>query len=155
MARYIFIMARWSLVAVVLAIAFAPKRAAADEIAPELETLELRQKAQAEMRRAFGALAEKDRRRLVGTYLAIDPSPAEPIAQAACDDDGDYVVVLSDALLVALEHFARATAEDDTGALARRYASSAAIKFPRRNSTSPISASAAGKGDCRREAYSA
>lgn len=113
MARYIFLMARWSLLAVVLAIALAPRPAAADEIAPELETLELRQKAQAEMRRAFGALAENDRRRLVGTYLAIDPSPSEPIAQAACDDDGDYVVVVSDAMLRLASNVARAQSYDE------------------------------------------
>lgn len=121
MARYVLFMARWSLlVLVVLAVVGAPTRAAADEIAPELETLELRQKAQAELRRVFGVLAEKDRRRLVGTYLAIDPSPSEPIAQAACDDDGDYVVVVSDAMLRLVANVARAQAYDE-GDIASRH----------------------------------
>lgn len=104
------------LAAAVLAFAAAaskPARARADEIAPGLETLELRQKAQAEATKLFGALAPKDRRRLTGVYVAFDADASDPSAMVACDDDGDYVVVVTDAMLRLVSIVARAQSYDE------------------------------------------
>ena len=92
----------------------APRAAHADEIAPELQTLELRQKTQAEAKRLFSELAPNDRRRLIGTYVAFDPNAADPSAMVACDDDGDYVVVLTDAMLRLVSIVARAQSDDES-----------------------------------------
>lgn len=82
--------------------------ARADEVAPELETADLRTLAQVSLREQLDALAPAERRRLVGLYVAIDPDAADPGAQIACDDDGDPVVVVTDALLRLASHLARA-----------------------------------------------
>ncbi|MBX3259904.1 MAG: hypothetical protein KF782_09450 [Labilithrix sp.] len=87
--------------------------ARADEIAPGLEGADLRARAQAELKRLVSALRDEDRRRLVGVYAAFDASAADPFAQVACDDDGDYVVVVSDAMLRLLTHVARAASYDE------------------------------------------
>ena len=92
----------------------APRTAQADEIAPELETLELRQKAQSEAKRLVSDLAPNDRRRLVGVYVAFDPNAADPSAMVACDDDGDYVVVVTDAMLRLVSIVARAQSYDES-----------------------------------------
>jgi hypothetical protein len=81
-----------------------------DEIAPELVTLELRNKASAELR---SLLNDADKKKLVGIYLAFDPTPSDPIAMAACDDDGDYVIVLSDAMLRLVDDVGRAASYDE------------------------------------------
>ncbi len=73
--------------------------AGAEELAPTLETGELEERARDEGRRLFSMLEPATQRRLVGLYLAFDPDPTEAIALAACDDDGDYVIVLSEAML--------------------------------------------------------
>lgn len=88
--------------------------ARADEIAPALEQLELRQKAQAEAKRLVLGLTPADQRRLIGFYVAFDPSASDPTAMVACDDDGDYVLVLSDAMLRLISAVARAQSEDET-----------------------------------------
>jgi hypothetical protein len=54
-----------------------------------------------------------DQRRLVGAYVAFEPSVSDPIAMTACDDDGDYVVVVSDAMLRLVACVARAATYDD------------------------------------------
>src|SRR5579863_9186036 len=41
-------------------------------------------------------LAPDVRRRLTGVYVAFDETGSSVDALAACDDDGDYVVVVSD-----------------------------------------------------------
>jgi hypothetical protein len=87
--------------------------ARADEIAPELETLELRQKAQAEARTLVSGLDPKDQRRLTGLYVAFDPNASDPSAMVACDDDGDYVIVITDAMLRLSSLVARAQSYDD------------------------------------------
>lgn len=92
----------------------APHAARADEIAPELQTLELRQKTQAEAKRLVAELAPIDRRRLVGVYVAFDADAADPSAMVACDDDGDYVVVVTDAMLRLVATVARAQSDDDS-----------------------------------------
>jgi hypothetical protein len=94
----------------------APPSARADEVAPELETLELRQKTQAEAKRLFGALPANDQRRLSGLYVAFDPSPSDPSAMVACDDDGDYVIVITDAMLRLASIVARAQSYDEANA---------------------------------------
>ena len=91
-------------------------RARADEIAPELETLELRQKAQSEARKLIAALPPSDQRRLTGVYVAFDPSASDPSAMAACDDDGDFVIVLTDAMLRLSSAVARAQSYDEANA---------------------------------------
>ncbi len=91
----------------------APDLARADELTPELETLELRQKAQLEAKKLASDLAPNDRRRLVGLYVAFDGNAADPSAMAACDDDGDYVVVLTDAMLRLVSVVARAQSYDE------------------------------------------
>ena len=93
--------------------AASPSAARADEIAPELETLELRQKAEAETRKLVAGLAPPDQRRLTGVYVAFDSSPSDPSAMVACDDDGDYVIVLSDAMLRLVSTVARAKSYDE------------------------------------------
>lgn len=102
-----------ALAALALAVGPATTTARADEIAPELETLELRQKAQAEMKKLFGDLPANDQRRLTGLYVAFDGNPSDPSAMVACDDDGDYVVVLSDAMLRLSSLVARAQSYDE------------------------------------------
>jgi hypothetical protein len=81
----------------------------ADEIAPELEPKDLRWQARTELRKLFGALPAEARLRLVGTYIAFDDSAADPRAQVACDDDGDYVIAVSDAMLRLAAYLSRAT----------------------------------------------
>jgi len=90
-----------------------PAPARADEIAPELELVELRAKAEAEAKKLFAGLVPTDRRRLVGVYVAFDPSDNDPIAMPACDDDGDYVLVVSDAMLRLASLVARAQSCDE------------------------------------------
>lgn len=96
-----------------------PRAARADETAPELEGLELRQKARNELRRLMIAATDDERRRLVGLYLAFDPSPSDAIAQVACDDDGDFVIVVSDAMLRLVATVARAQSHDEVDASRR------------------------------------
>jgi hypothetical protein len=92
----------------------APRIALADEIAPELETFELRQKAQTEAKRLVHDLPANDRRRLTGVYVAFDGNASDPSAMAACDDDGDYVVVITDAMLRLVSLVARAQSDDES-----------------------------------------
>lgn len=83
------------------------RSAAADEIAPELVTEELRGDTRREFDRLFATLDAKEKRRLVGTYVAFDPDPSDAFAMAACDDDGDHVIVLSHAMLRLVADVAR------------------------------------------------
>lgn len=96
-----------------LALAVPARSARADEIAPELEALELRQKALAETKTLVSGLAANDRRRLIGIYLAFDANASDPSAMVACDDDGDYVIVVTDALLRLVSLVARAQSYDE------------------------------------------
>lgn len=77
----------------------APTSARADEIAPGIVRRDLATFAEQEVQAIVRASAPADRQRLVGIYAAIDPDPSEPRAQPACDDDGDPVVVFSEAML--------------------------------------------------------
>ena len=89
-----------------------PRRASADEVAPELERADLRVRAQTELRRLVVRLSPTEQRRLTGVYVAFDPDASDPNAQVACDDDGDYVVLVSDAMLRLASHVARASDDD-------------------------------------------
>ncbi|AKV03452.1 hypothetical protein AKJ09_10115 [Labilithrix luteola] len=90
-----------------------PSRAHADEIAPELETLALHQTAHAALKELTSRLDAADKRRLTGIYVAFDPNVGDASAMAACDDDGDYVIVVSDAMLRLVTNVARALAYDE------------------------------------------
>ena len=96
-----------SLVLALLAL-LVPLPARADEVAPELETADLRTLAQSSLRAQIEVLAPAERRRLVGLYVAIDPDAADPAAQISCDDDGDPVIDVTDAMLRLGSHVARA-----------------------------------------------
>lgn len=109
-------------VALALAAALVGPEAEAQELTPELAAAGRRREAELEARALAQVLPTADRRALRGVYVAFDPTPSDPYAISGCDDDGDYVVVVSDALLSVLEHFARAAAVDDGGALVRAYA---------------------------------
>lgn len=111
--RRVIVLASASL-SLLLLIAVSPRTACADEIAPELETLELRQKAQAEAKKLVRQLGAGDQRRLAGAYVAFDANAADPSAMVACDDDGDYVIVLTDAMLRLVSTVARAQSYDET-----------------------------------------
>lgn len=99
-----------------------PRAARAGDVAPELEAHALRSEARAVLGAVLSTLAPEEQRRLVGAYLAVDTNPSDPLALAACDDDGDYVVVISDAMLRLVDHAARAAAIDGPDASARRVA---------------------------------
>jgi len=94
----------------------APRTARADDVAPELETLDLHQKAQAEAKKLISTLPANDQRRLTGLYVAFDASPSDPSAMVACDDDGDYVIVITDAMLRLASIVARAQSYDEANA---------------------------------------
>lgn len=85
--------------------------ASADEIAPALVGEELRQDARRELERLFGALDAGEKRRLAGTYVAFDADASDAFAMAACDDDGDHVIVLSHAMLRLVADVSRAQAD--------------------------------------------
>jgi hypothetical protein len=99
--------------ALTLALAFLAGTARAGDIAPALDAEELHEVARAALEDALVTLEMGDRRRLVGTYVAFDPDVTDTIALAACDDDGDHVVVLSEALLRLAADVARLEAADD------------------------------------------
>jgi hypothetical protein len=99
--------------AIAAAIAFVAGPAHADEVAPELEPSDLRELARAELKKVVATLPAGDQRRLTGVYVAFHSDASDPFALAACDDDGDYVVVLSDAMLRLVANVARAQSYDD------------------------------------------
>lgn len=103
----------WLWLAVGLLVLTSTNVAHADEVAPDLEGADLRVKAQHELRRLVTSLPASDQKRLVGVYAAFDGSVSDPSAQVACDDDGDYVVLVSDAMLRLTAHIARAASYDE------------------------------------------
>jgi hypothetical protein len=90
-----------------------PSNARADEVAPELEGADLRVWAQLELKKLLANLPPNDQQRLVGIYAAFDANTSDPFAQVACDDDGDYVILISDAMLRLTTHIARAASYDE------------------------------------------
>lgn len=112
----------------------------ADPLAPELETLELHQTAQNEAKRLVQGLAAGDQRRLVGLYVAFDPNAGDPSAMVACDDDGDFVIVLTDAMLRLASLVARAQSYDEVnnGRAIEDYAAFVArVQLPNRRLVPP------------------
>lgn len=112
-ARAVFLVV---LVGVVASVGAGPAVAHADEVAPELETSDLRQHAREALRKLVAGMPAADTKKLAGVYVAFDASASDPLAQVACDDDGDDVVLLSDAMLRVAAHVARATAYEEGGA---------------------------------------
>ncbi len=90
-----------------------PGKADASDLAPSLGVEELRDVARIELKRQLGVLDPESARKLVGTYVVFEPDLADPLAAPACDDDGDAVVVLSDAMLRLAADVARAGAVDE------------------------------------------
>jgi hypothetical protein len=109
--------ARWARCAMV-ALVFAGAsgegvaRAQAD-VAPAAALALARSTARDAMGALVARLPAEAKRRLTGMYVAFDDSATDVNALAACDDDGDYVVVVSDALLRLAETAAAAQATDE------------------------------------------
>jgi hypothetical protein len=102
--------------ALAIAVGLVAQPARADEVAPELEPSDLRDLTRAELRTLVSGLAPHDRKRLAGVYAAFHSDASDPFALAGCDDDGDYVVVVSDAMLRLVANVARAQSYDDANA---------------------------------------
>ncbi len=85
---------------------------AGDEVAPGLADDALADDASEQLRLLMRSRGDREQAALAGIYVAIDPSDTEVTAIGGCDDDGDYVVVLSRALLDLLRHVAHADASD-------------------------------------------
>jgi hypothetical protein len=73
----------------------------------------LRNAAALELEAAERSLSLGARHALTGIYVAFDESRTDVSAMVACDDDGDYVVVVSDALLMLAGFVAQAEAADE------------------------------------------
>lgn len=69
--------------------------------------------AQEELGALVSRLPSDARKRVTGVYVAFDPSVTDVSSMAACDDDGDYVVAVSDALLRLADFVAQAEATDE------------------------------------------
>jgi hypothetical protein len=82
--------------------------------APGVNVKLLRNAAVEELEVALVSLAREGRLAPVGVYVAFDTSRTDVSAMVGCDDDGDYVVVLSDALLSFASFVAEAEATDET-----------------------------------------
>jgi len=90
----------------------APTKVAGDALHADMISA-LHAQASDELRRLLAKLPKAQTARLSGIYLAFDAHTAEPTAMAACDDDGDYVVVMSDLLLGMIDYVAKAKASDE------------------------------------------
>lgn len=96
-----------------LIVALAPSLARADAaLTPTLTPLGRHVEAELLLRELVSVLPDDTRARVQGIYVAFAPTAADVIAQAACDDDGDDVIVVSDAMLVLLENVTHAQARD-------------------------------------------
>jgi hypothetical protein len=93
-----------------------PARADGAPVAPSasLALPIIRRMAEDELRLLVHALPTAAQRRIPGVYVAFDRTTTEVDALAACDDDGDYAIVLSDPLLLTLDFVAQAAATDAT-----------------------------------------
>ncbi len=90
-----------------------PARGQSADAAPSLGLAADHRRATEEFGTLLGHLAPDVRQRLRGVYVAFDPSVQDVSSMAACDDDGDYVVVVSDALLRLAGVVAEAKAIDE------------------------------------------
>jgi len=78
----------------------------------------LHRQATEELKVLIATLDPPARDKLVGAYVAFDATMNDLGAMAGCDDDGDYVVVVSDALLSVIDGTSRAQATDKLDAYA-------------------------------------
>ncbi len=102
-----------SVLVAMLVAAVAPTRASADAtLTPTLGPLGRHVEAELLLRDLVSVLPDDVRARISGIYVAFTATPVDVISQAACDDDGDDVIVLSDAMLVLLEYVTHAQARD-------------------------------------------
>ena len=97
----------------IAALALAATARADAPAAPGLSTLAAHKITSEALRAVVAKLPDADQQKIVGVYVAFHADPKAPLALAACDDDGDYVVVVSDALLGLADAVARAEATDD------------------------------------------
>jgi hypothetical protein len=90
-----------------------PVAAAPIAPAPALALPMARRQADHQLRVLVEHLPPATQRRVTGIYVAADTTSRDAYAMAACDDDGDYVVVVSDPLLTLLDYVADASANDE------------------------------------------
>jgi hypothetical protein len=108
---------RARLLAVALCAASGASRADAPPPAPALAMQAAHRTATLALAAVVQKLPAADRQRIVGAYVAFQADARDPVALAACDDDGDYVVVMSDAMLRLADFVAQAqTTDASTGA---------------------------------------
>ena len=81
----------------------------ANDVAPALDQLALRSEANVALQSVAGLRKQTP----LGLYAAFDADRVHPYVLPACDDDGDPVVVISDAALTLLEWASYARALDD------------------------------------------
>ncbi len=103
---------------VLLALAFT-HNAYADDYAPRLRRPFLRDKARAILVGLVHTLSDEEQRRLPGIYVAVEDDLTDPRAQIACDDDGDYVIVVTDSMLLLVDDLAHAEVLGGTAQLER------------------------------------
>jgi hypothetical protein len=104
------------LLAAFAAILFCAASAAAEParpIAPSLTPALLHQRIQEQLDIRMRELPTATQRRLVGTYVAFDPDLTQAYALVSCDDDGDHVIVISDAMIELAQRVAEAAADDE------------------------------------------
>lgn len=83
-------------------------------LAPSLTPVLLHQRVQDELDRAMRELPAAVQQRLAGTYVAFDADQTNAFAMISCDDDGDHVVVMSDAMIEFAQRVAEASSDDAT-----------------------------------------
>ncbi len=88
-------------------------RAQSTDSAPLLPLPAAHRQATEELRALVSRLSPEARQKLTGIYVAFDTSVTDVGSLAACDDDGDYVVVISDALFNLADFVAQAEATDE------------------------------------------
>src|SRR5512140_3287443 len=108
-----------SLATALLALAVSPAHAE-PPIAPGLATATTHAFVEGELRAVVQALPASARARVTGLYVAFDANPNDASILAACDDDGDYVVALTDAMLTLIDAVAQAQASDEVARTHKR-----------------------------------
>ncbi len=85
----------------------------ARSIAPGVAVAERHRASADELAVLVSHLSADARKRVVGVYVAFDTSMTDASSLVACDDDGDYTIVLSDGMLELVDHAALAMAVDE------------------------------------------
>ncbi len=92
----------------------APKASASAAVpAPIPVITQLHRRAAEELHALVQPMDKGARDRLVGAYVAFNGTTSDLGAMAACDDDGDYVVTMTDGLLMLIDAVALAQASDE------------------------------------------